>query len=204
RTLATLDSSSRALMSVISDVLDYSQLEAGAVRIETAPFQPAALAAEVASILAAEVQRNRVELRTHQEDPAALVWPGDSKRVKQVLLNLAGNAVKFAPAGRVEIVSWTTDEPRRLWFAVTDNGPGIPSERLEAVFESFVQLETNPVPSQGGTGLGLSISRRLVELMGGKIRAADTGGRGARFEFWLPAEPPPRPPSITPFPSPAQ
>jgi signal transduction histidine kinase len=200
RTLATLESSSRALMSVISDVLDYSQLEAGAVRIDTAPFQPTALAADVVSILAPEVQRSGVDLRTRQEHPAELVWPGDSKRVKQVLLNLAGNAVKFAPAGHVEIVSWTTNEPRQLWFAVTDNGPGLPPESLESVFEAFVQLETSPTQSKGGTGLGLSISRRLVELMGGKIRAADTGGRGARFEFWLPEVPPPRPPSNTPFP----
>jgi signal transduction histidine kinase len=204
RTLATLESSSRALMSVISDVLDYSQLEAGAVRIDTAPFRPASLAADVTSILAPEVQRNGVNLRTRHEHPAALVWPGDVKRVKQVLLNLAGNAVKFAPAGNVEIIFWTTDEPRRLWVAVTDNGPGLPPERLESVFEAFVQLETNPMQSKGGTGLGLSISRRLVELMGGKIRAADTGGRGARFEFWLPEVPPPRPPSNTPLPPPVQ
>jgi signal transduction histidine kinase len=121
--------------------------------------------------------------------------------VKQVLLNLAGNALKFTPAGRVEITTWMTDEPRQLWFAVTDTGPGIPAGQLESVFEPFVQLATNRVQSAAGTGLGLSISRRLVELMGGKIRAVDTGGRGARFEFWLPeepasAEPPAGPPKV--------
>ncbi|MEY4005052.1 MAG: hypothetical protein RLZZ221_1148 [Verrucomicrobiota bacterium] len=203
RTLATLENSSRALMSVISDVLDYSRLEAGAVRMESAPFQPAALAAEVASILAPEVQRSGVDLRIRQDHPAPLVWPGDVKRVKQVLLNLAGNAAKFVSAGRVEIISWTTENPRQLWFAVADNGPGIPTDRLETIFEPFVQLETNQVQSQAGTGLGLSISRRLVELMGGKLRAIDTGGRGARFEFWLPEVPPPPTPSSTPFPPPA-
>jgi signal transduction histidine kinase len=200
RTITTLENSSRALMSVISDVLDYSRLEAGAVRMEAAPFQPAALAAEVASILAPEVQRNGVDLRTRQDHPAPLTWPGDVKRVKQVLINLAGNAVKFVPEGRVEISSWTTAAPGRLWFAVTDNGPGVPADRLETVFEPFVQLDTGRLPSPAGTGLGLSISRRLVELMGGRIHAVDTGGRGARFEFWLPEVPAPPTPSADPFP----
>ena len=203
RTLATLENSSRALMSVISDVLDYSRLEAGAVRMEEASFQPAALATEVASILAPEVLRNGVDLRARQDHPALLSWSADVKRLKQVLINLAGNAVKFAPAGRVEIISWTTENPRQLWFAVADNGPGIPADRLETIFEPFVQLETKQVQSQAGTGLGLSISRRLVELMGGKLRAVDTRGRGARFEFWLPEAPPPPTPSSTPFPPPA-
>jgi signal transduction histidine kinase len=203
RTLATLDNASRSLMTVISDVLDYSKLEAGAVRIEVSPFRPAEVVAEAASILDPEVQRARLVLRTFAEHPADLVWRSDGLRVRQVLLNLAGNAVKFTPAGRVDILTWTTEEPRRLWFAVTDTGPGIPAERLETIFEAFVQLESNQVQSQAGTGLGLSISRRLVELMGGKIRAADIGGRGARFEFWLPEVPPTRPPSNTPFPPPA-
>jgi signal transduction histidine kinase len=199
RTLATLDNASRSLMTVISDVLDYSRLEAGAVRIEVNAFRPTEVVAEAASILDPEVQRARLVLRTFAEHPADLVWRSDGLRVRQVLLNLAGNAVKFTPAGRVDILTWTTEEPRRLWFAVTDTGPGIPLGRLDSVFDPFVQLDTNRVQSQSGTGLGLSISRRLVELMGGKIRAADTGGRGARFEFWLPEEPPaPPPPAAEP------
>ena len=204
RTLATLENSSRALMSVISDVLDYSRLEGGTVRMEAAPFQPAALTAEVASILAPEAQRAGVEIHSVQEHSPALTWTADVKRVKQVLINLAGNAVKFAPGGRVEIISWITENPRQLWFSVADTGPDIPADRLETVFEAFVQLENNPVQSQAGTGLGLSISRRLVELMGGKIRAVDTAGRGARFEFWLPEVPPPSAPSANPFPPTAQ
>lgn len=190
RTLATLENSSRALMSVISDVLDYSRLEAGAIRVEAATFQPSAVLTSVASILEPEVQRSGLALRTRLGHPAELEWRGDVQRLKQVLLNLAGNAVKFTTTGSVEIASWKTDEPRRLWFAVTDTGPGIPPGQLESVFEAFVQLENNRVQSQGGTGLGLSISRRLVELMGGGIRAVDTAGRGARFEFWLPETPP--------------
>ncbi len=189
RTLETLDKSSQALMAVISDILDYSTLEAGAVRTQGAPFAPAELAADVASILEPAALRTGLAVRVIAEHPRDLAWKGDAQRVKQVLLNLAGNAVKFTPAGEVRILTWTTEDPRRLWFAVTDEGPGIPADRLESVFEPFVQLETNRVQSHAGTGLGLSISRRLVELMGGRIRAVDTGGRGARFEFWLPAEP---------------
>ena len=105
RTLATLDHASRALMNVISDVLDYSRLEAGAVRAEVVPFKPAAVVAEVVSILDPEVERARLELRTFAEHPAALEWRSDSQRVKQVLLNLAGNAVKFTSSGRVEIMT---------------------------------------------------------------------------------------------------
>ncbi len=190
RTLSTLENSSRALMSVISDVLDYSRLEAGAIRIEATIFQPSTVLTAVASILEPEVQRSGLALRLQMAHSAELTWKGDVQRMKQVLLNLAGNAVKFTSAGSVEIASWTTDKPRRLWCAVTDTGPGIPPGQLESVFEAFVQLEGNRVQSQGGTGLGLSISRRLVELMGGEIRAVDTCGRGARFEFWLPEQPP--------------
>jgi two-component system CheB/CheR fusion protein len=184
-------------MAVISDVLDYSRLEAGAVRPEEGDFPPAALLTEVTSIMEPEARRKGLELLPGHSLPADRVWRSDVRRVKQVLLNLVGNAVKFTPAGRIEITAWTTEDPRRLWFAVSDAGPGIPPDRLERVFEPFFQLETNQVHPQAGTGLGLSISRRLVELMGGKIHAVDTGGRGARFEFWLPGEPPPaHPPPV--------
>lgn len=199
RTLETLEKSSQALMAVISDILDYSTLEAGALRMQAAPFAPAQLAADVESILEPAAHRAGLAMRAIADHPRDLAWKGDAQRVKQVLLNLAGNAVKFAPAGEIRIAVWTTEEPRRLWFSVTDEGPGIPADRLESVFEPFVQLETNRVQSHAGTGLGLSISRRLVELMGGRIRAVDTGGRGARFEFWLPEEPPaPNPPAGPP------
>jgi signal transduction histidine kinase len=91
-----------------------------------------------------------------------------------------------------------TGDAARLWFHVTDQGPGIPADRREAIFEPFVQLETNQVMSQAGTGLGLSICRRLVQAMGGDLTLESEVGRGSRFSFWIPHEPPPphpRPPA---------
>jgi signal transduction histidine kinase len=182
-------------MSVISDVLDYSKLEAGGLVVEAAPFRPAEVIADVTAILDPAAIRGTIALHCETRFPADLVWVGDMQRVKQVLLNLAGNAIKFTPAGSVTIASWlhadTSDGVSRLHFAVTDTGPGIPQDRLDSIFQPFVQLETNRVTSKAGTGLGLSICRRLVELMGGKITATSELGQGSNFEFWVPARPMP-------------
>jgi signal transduction histidine kinase len=195
RTLATLEKSGHVLMSVISDVLDYSKLEAGGLVVEAAPFRPAEVIADVTAILDPAAIRGTIALHCETRFPADLVWVGDMQRVKQVLLNLAGNAIKFTPAGSVTIASWlhadTSDGVSRLHFAVTDTGPGIPQDRLDSIFQPFVQLETNRVTSKAGTGLGLSICRRLVELMGGKITATSELGQGSNFEFWVPARPMP-------------
>lgn len=191
RTLTTLEKSSQVLMTVISDVLDYSRLEAGGVQIENRPFFPAEILTDVVSILTPAAKRNNLTLLATPQHAPELNWTADAARIRQVVLNLAGNAVKFTPAGTVELISWVTTENvahtgRRLYFSVKDTGPGIPADRLEAIFEPFVQLETNPVLSQAGTGLGLSICRRLVQMMGGQITVRSTPGQGSTFEFWVP------------------
>ena len=191
RTLTTLEKSSQVLMTVISDVLDYSRLEAGGVQIENRPFVPAEILTDVVSILTPAAKRNNLTLLATPRHAPELSWTADAARIRQVLLNLAGNAVKFTPAGCVELVSWVSPDSaahsgRRLYFSVKDTGPGIPADRLEAIFEPFVQLETNPVLSQAGTGLGLSICRRLVQMMGGQITVHSTLGHGSTFEFWVP------------------
>lgn len=200
RTLSTLEKSSQVLMGVISDVLDYSKLESGVIHLEVTRFRPADIFGDVAAILEPAARKANLELRVAPGHPPDLEWSGDVPRLRQVLLNLAGNAVKFTNGPTVEIASQVVfaGDEARLWFHVTDQGPGIPADRREAIFEPFVQLETNQVMSQAGTGLGLSICRRLVQAMGGDLTLASELGRGSRFSCWIPREPPPnlpRPPA---------
>lgn len=204
RTLGTMERAGQVLMSVISDVLDYSRLEAGGVTIEIRRFRPADVLADVAAIIDPAARKANLVLRVVPGHEPELEWNGDVQRVRQVVLNLAGNAVKFTGEGYIEVRTWVAAAapgvPARLWFAVKDSGPGIPPDRLGAVFEPFVQLETNRVVSQAGTGLGLSISRRLVEMMGGSIAVRSTVGEGSEFTFWIPGVVPPANP---PAPGPA-
>lgn len=191
RTLATLEKSSQVLMNVISDVLDYSKLEAGGVTISRGVFQPSAIIADVISILTPSARAANLELRSKAHHAASITWVGDETRIRQVLLNLVGNGIKFTTAGYVEIESRIDPGAagRRLTLIVRDSGPGIPADRLAKVFEPFVQLDTNRVMSQAGTGLGLTISRKLVTMMGGELRLESTVGVGSVFEFWLPDVP---------------
>ncbi len=199
RTLNTLEKSAHVLMAVISDVLDYSKLEAGSVVIASEPFQPSQLIADIVDILTPSAQRANLELRTADQLPPELTWLGDPQRIKQILINLGGNAVKFTPSGHVEIQASlcpadpATGRPRRIVIAVEDTGPGIAPENLKAIFEAFVQVSTKRVLSQAGTGIGLTISRRLVTAMGGEITVSSQFGHGARFEFWIPETPPAAP-----------
>ncbi len=196
RTLSTLEKSSQVLMSVVSDVLDYSKLEAGVIHVEVTRFRPADILGDVSAILEPAARKANLELRVNPGHAPELEWNGDVPRLRQVLLNLAGNAVKFTNGPAVEIASQVafTGDTARLWFHVTDQGPGIPADRREAIFEPFVQLETNQVMSQAGTGLGLSICRRLVQAMGGDLTLESEVGRGSRFSFWIPHEPRPQSP----------
>jgi signal transduction histidine kinase len=203
RTIDTLEKSARVLMSVISDVLDYSKLEAGSVAIACEAFKPSDLVSDIAAILSLSAQRSDLELRTVIRLTPDLLWQGDPQRLKQILLNLGGNAVKFTTAGFVEISvtlhepDAATGRPRRLVIAVEDSGPGIAPEHLKTIFDAFVQISTNRVLSQAGTGIGLTISRRLVTAMGGEISVTSRLGEGSRFEFWIPEPTPPLPPQAS-------
>ncbi len=187
RTLRILEKSSQVLMSVISDVLDYSKLEAGSVKIARQPFRPAAVAADAITILAATATQAGLSLNLETRVAPEFEWNGDATHLQHVLVNLVGNAVKFTPTGGVKITTWATagTEPR-LYFSVQDSGVGIPAEQLESIFEPFVQLPNSRVLSQAGTGLGLPISRKLVHAMGGEIKVFSRFGQGSTFEFWVP------------------
>jgi PAS domain S-box-containing protein len=188
RQIEQIDVSGAALLTVVNDVLDFSKIEAGAVEIDPKPFWPHSLVKDCAAIVAAMASKKGlvVEVRTGHPLPNRLV--GDEPRIRQVLLNLLNNAVKFTPSGRIEVslehegVSPTED---RLRIAVTDTGIGIPESEHGRLFQRFSQIDGSSSRRYGGTGLGLAISRQLIELMGGGIGVESEPGRGSTFRFSL-------------------
>ncbi|CAM3751298.1 response regulator [Roseateles saccharophilus] len=178
----------QALLAVINDVLDFSKVEAGKMELDPHRFELSDFMRELAVILSANVGAKDVEVlfRLDPRLPAALV--GDVTRLRQVLLNLAGNALKFTEHGEVVIaLTLLKDEggQARIRFEVSDTGIGIPDDKLEHIFTGFSQAEQSTSRRYGGTGLGLAISRRLVALMGGELRVASRVGEGSRFHFEL-------------------
>jgi PAS domain S-box-containing protein len=182
----TVHSSAQALRSIIDDVLDVSKLEAGKLELDSIPFDPLETVEAAADIVATQAHRKNVELITFV-DPAIphALW-GDPNRLRQILLNLLGNAVKFTESGRI-VVRAMLDERRReamrLRFEVEDTGIGIAPESQQRLFSPFEQLDQSTSRRYGGTGLGLSISRRLVALMGGTMGLSSDVGQGSTFWF---------------------
>ncbi|MFG6431205.1 hybrid sensor histidine kinase/response regulator [Roseateles sp. LYH14W] len=176
----------QALLAVINDVLDFSKVEAGKMELDAHRFALSDFMRELATILSANVGMKDVEVlfRVDPRLPAALV--GDSTRLRQVLLNLAGNALKFTDRGEVVLALTRLDgdsDPPRIRFEVSDTGIGIPADKLEHIFGGFSQAEQSTSRRYGGTGLGLAISRRLVALMGGELAVDSRVGEGSRFHF---------------------
>ena len=180
--------SAQLLMSVINDILDFSKVEAGKLSIEPIPFDLQVAVQEVAELLVPRAMEKHLELVVRFSPTAPRRVIGDSGRIRQVLLNLAGNAIKFTESGHVVIgVDGVNDDgTARLMLEVTDTGIGIATEKLPTLFQPFTQADLSTTRRFGGTGLGLSISRRLVELMGGEIGARSAEGQGSTFWFTLP------------------
>jgi len=180
-----VSSAGKALLSTVNDILDFSKLEAGQVEIVVAPCAPAPLISETADIFSLQAGEKGLALRVEGLStlPASLKLAQD--RVRQILLNLIGNAVKFTEHGEVVVeVSHAAD---RLRLAVRDTGAGIPPERLEALFKRFSQVDGSSTRRHGGTGLGLAICKGLVEAMDGEIGVESQLGEGSRFWFEIPA-----------------
>ena len=173
------------MMSLLNDVLDLSKIEAGHMDLSDEPVEIEELANSAIRMLMPSVRRREVWLEVQIDPMLPPVVRGDKLRLRQVLLNLLGNAVKFTQQGFVRLeVSRTGDLMR---FAVIDSGPGIPPDRLADIFKSFVQLD--PLARAGGTGLGLTISSSLVRLMGGSLKVNSRLGEGSSFHFTLPCIP---------------
>ena len=186
--LETIRSSGNALLAVINDILDYSKIDGDKLELEILPFDLAGCIEVSMDLVAAKAAEKGLELTYFQEDDVPAILIGDEIRLRQILINLLGNAVKFTEKGEVMLsVSSSPAEGSKvlLHFAVKDTGIGISQENLGKLFQSFTQVDSSTTRYYGGTGLGLAISRRLVEMMGGEISVESTPGKGSTFYFTI-------------------
>jgi len=182
----TLRGAARVLLDVINDILDFSKIEAGKLRLEEMAFDPQVVVSEVADLLASRANDKSLRLTSAIEPEVPRSVVGDPGRLRQVLLNLAGNAVKFTDQGWVRIhvlADEATEDSVRLRFEVADTGIGIPPEGHARLFEPFYQVDASDARRFGGSGLGLAISKQLVELMGGELGFKSEPGAGSTFWF---------------------
>ncbi len=181
-----------ALLTVINDILDFSKIEAGRLDLESHPFVLTECVESAVDLLAPQAAATGVQLAylVDRDCPAAVL--GDATRVRQVLVNLLGNAVKFTDEGDVTLsVVGEPGDPGVLRFSVSDSGPGIAADRLDRLFEPFLQVDSSTTRTHGGTGLGLAISRRLARAMGGDLSVDTAEGEGATFHLTAPLPPAP-------------
>ncbi|MCT8161765.1 response regulator [Pseudoruegeria sp. SHC-113] len=183
----TIYASSAALLEIINDVLDYSKVEAGQMTVDCSPFDLRALVQDVAALLFPVANAKGVEICVSLDFDAPVWMLGDAPRIRQCLLNIAGNAVKFTDSGHVLITASPTD-CGTVALIVEDTGAGIPEDKIEHVFAAFEQVDNNATRRFDGTGLGLAITRRLAQLMGGEVTARSTFGIGSTFTLNLPLE----------------
>ena len=185
RHLDRVRSASTALLTTVNDVLDFSKLEAGQVEICPWPTDPKEVLSEVVDLLSAQASAKGITLQATGMAALPAVLELDIDRVRQVLTNLVGNAVKFTAQGRVRLNATYSDGA--LTVEVTDTGPGIPPERISVLFQRFSQVDGSSTRKYGGTGLGLAISKGLVDAMGGQIGVRSRLGQGSTFFIQIPA-----------------
>jgi CheY-like chemotaxis protein/nitrogen-specific signal transduction histidine kinase len=195
--LETIYSSSESLLTIINDILDFSKIEAGKLELESQPFDLRACIEDALDLLAATASEKKLDVAYQIEDEIPTRLCGDVARLRQVLVNLLSNGIKFTPMGEVVVEvealaapdpGQQRPEPWQLHFLVRDTGVGIPVDRLARLFKSFSQVDASTARQYGGTGLGLAISKRLVELMGGKMWVESVLQKGSTFHFTLPLE----------------
>ena len=179
-------SSGDALLSLIEELLDYSKIEAGKIDLEHRPFALAALIEDITELLAPRAQARKLEIAAYVDERLPAEVAGDAARLRQVLLNLAGNAIKFTSTGGVALIVEPGIAPHEISFLVRDTGIGIAPEAQARIFREFEQADERIARSYGGTGLGLSISERIVKRMGGRITLESKPGAGSTFEVSVP------------------
>jgi len=187
-----VDRSSKALMSIVNDILDFSRIEAGRMELSPEPFDTRRVVDNLRSIFRDAARTKGIGFSIELDEGVPERMVGDPTRLQQVLINLIGNAIKFTHEGGVSLqvsAGHREDEIHVVSWCVTDSGIGIPAEKLGLIFEQFSQADASATRNYGGTGLGLAISRRLVELMGGQIEVESEVGTGSRFTATVPLEP---------------
>ncbi|HEX2077263.1 MAG TPA: HAMP domain-containing sensor histidine kinase [Longimicrobium sp.] len=177
----------RHLQALIEDVLEYNTLERGNLRLSPAELRLAHVVAELESLARPQLSAKGIALDRGTCARCQATVRADHKRLMQVLTNLLGNAIKFTPPeGRITVRCVVRPAEHLAEVRITDTGPGIPADQLEAIFEPYVRLDTDPPGAQRGVGLGLAISRDLSRAMGGELRVASRPGAGATFTLEIP------------------
>ncbi|HQV33039.1 MAG TPA: ATP-binding protein, partial [Calditrichia bacterium] len=186
--LETLRSSGESLLTIINDILDFSKIEAGKIELEKHPFQLSSCVEEVVDLLATKADEKQLDLMYYLDPALPGEVVGDVTRVRQILVNLVGNAIKFTPNGEIRIYVDKTGSAKapRMRFRVEDTGIGIPEDKRDRLFKSFSQVDASTRRKYGGTGMGLAISKRLTTLMGGEMEVESGEGKGSIFSFSLP------------------
>jgi PAS domain S-box-containing protein len=217
--LEAVKHSAEALLTIINDILDLSKIEAGRFELRPEPFELRSLVRGSLKALALRAEAKGLAFRCEMAPELPVFFLGDSVRLRQVLVNLIGNAIKFTEQGEVSVkvglqkeggnlpeapgTHPTAPGECRLTFTIADSGIGIPPEKLAAIFEPFVQADSSTTRRYGGTGLGLSITRRLVEMMGGQISVTSVVGQGSVFTFTVRFPPAAPPEELVPQPMPS-
>ena len=185
--LQSIEFSAQSLLGILNDILDISKIEAGKLHIEQAPFELGRLVENVLLLVEPAAEQKHLMLRFEFDPDLESHYLGDALRIRQVLANLLGNAVKFTAQGEVKLAV-SRPAPGRLRFAVSDTGIGLSAAQQQQLFQAFSQADVSTTREYGGTGLGLAISKQLVELMGGRIGVESAPGRGSCFHFDIAAE----------------
>ena len=173
------------LLTVINDILDFSKVEAGEIELECVAFDLADVVQGAVDLVSVRARARGLSLSHEIQPGVAPRWMGDPGRLRQILLNLLGNAVKFTERGgiAVRVENGPGQDAAALHFSIADTGVGIPADKISTIFDSFTQADSSTTRKYGGTGLGLAISKRFVELMGGQIWAESTPGEGSTIHF---------------------
>ncbi|MEM9381965.1 MAG: ATP-binding protein [Planctomycetota bacterium] len=186
--IRTVQSSAASLLHIVNDILDFTKIESGAMTLESAAFSLRRCVSEVLGLTAVRSHAKQIDLVCDVDENVPDVVAGDETRLRQVLVNLVSNAIKFTGDGsvRVAVQLAAIDGSTQILFSIADTGVGIPASKLETIFEAFTQAEQSTTRRFGGTGLGLAISRELCHRMGGEIEVESTEGVGSTFRFHLP------------------
>ncbi|HEY0064669.1 MAG TPA: ATP-binding protein [Telluria sp.] len=187
--IALVKASADALLTIVNEILDFSKIEAGKLDLEEVPFDLRQLVRETVRSLTPRAQKKGLQLSCDMPAQMPRMMKGDPGRLRQVLLNLLGNAIKFTQAGSVTLAlvqGFETEDRCEIEFIVTDTGIGIPLEKQQLIFEPFAQVDGSTTRQFGGTGLGLTICRRLVILMQGDLSVDSAPGKGSAFRFSVP------------------